>query len=149
MITLEQLHSIDNFLNMNDQVPPLVAPAAQLVSLCRASDIFVYITTFLDAKALRSLCISTPQLKDEKYLYSHFSLTRKFSVQYYENPDVRRDVLHRLSSPQRQLSLNLSNYKGYVAGENMDVSALGNVHTLNLLRSLKWSMCLRWATCTR
>ena len=67
-----------------------------------------------------------------RYFYNlrrhlYWTLTKTYSLKYYEDEEFRTDVHSRLENPSIQLHLDLSGCNNIT-----DVSALGGVHTLNL-----------------
>jgi len=75
---------------------------------------------------LRSLCDTCTLLSTfKKYLI--YKLNSTYSLLYYDDISFRQRVLNKIFNPCKQLYLDLSD-----CNQVTDVSALGNVHTLNL-----------------
>ena len=92
------------------------------------SDIFIfrYIAEYIESQDLKSLCDTCkPCAEFKKYLM--YILTKQYSLLFYSNTLFRDLVLSKIFNPIKQLHLNLSNCFNIT-----DVSALGNVHTLDL-----------------
>ena len=67
-----------------------------------------------------------------RYFYNvrrhlYLRLSRKYSLEYYEDEDFRTLICSRVENPSVQLSLDLRDCRNIT-----DVSALGGVHTLDL-----------------
>jgi hypothetical protein len=123
--------------------------SCDLLQVLQRSDLFVYISTYLDSKSLRSLCNSSVRLKEEKKLYLYWTCTSSFSNEYVESAVIRNCLLQKVSCPQRQIHINVKRCSSLVDVSNLnnvhsltiyncpsvvDVSALGTVHTLTVSR---------------
>ena len=100
-----------------------------LLKVLRVTDIFVFISTYLDKKSLRSLCNSTAKLNEEKNLFVYWKCTSIFTNQYLKDAKLRNLLLKKLSCPQRQLALKLIK-----CPKLSNISVLNNVHTLTIHR---------------
>ena len=87
-------------------------------------DLFRVINTYTDLRSLCDTCTVLSTLK--KYIFYLFN--KKYSFMYYDDISFRNRVLNKIFNPNKQLHLQLSNSSYRIT----DVSALGNVHTLNL-----------------
>ena len=86
-------------------------------------NLFMTINEYTDLRSLCDTCISFAILKK----YINYKLNKKYSLMYYDDILFRNIVLSKIFNPNKQLHLNLSCCDNIV-----DVSTLGNVHTLNL-----------------
>ena len=86
-------------------------------------DLFRIINEYTD---LRSLC-DTGSLLSTLKKYINYILNKEYSLMYYVDVLFRNKVLHKIFNPNKQLYLDLSESDNIT-----DVSAFGNVHTLNL-----------------
>jgi hypothetical protein len=77
--------------------------SCDLLKVLQRSDLFVYISTYLDNKSLRSLCNSSVRLKEEKKLYLYWTCTSSFSTEYVESDALRSRLLQKVSCPKRQI----------------------------------------------
>ena len=92
-------------------------------------DEFMFLNIYefcLDDKLLET-CRFAYQIKRRVSIYN---LKRTYSLKYYNDAAFRNLVLQTITDSRKQLHLNLSSYGDIIT----DVSALGNVHTLNLSR---------------
>ena len=94
-------------------------------------DMIYEIGTFLSSKDFISLLSISNKMKYSKYKYQYLNLnkesSRLFASENENGISFRSEVLLQIANPNKQLSLNLFNCQ-----EIIDVSMLGNVHTLNL-----------------
>jgi len=85
-------------------------------------DLFRVINEYTDLRSLCDTCTFLSTLKT----YITYKLTKEYSLLYYDDVLFRNRVLNKICNPYKQLYLNLSDC------DITDVSALGNVHTLDL-----------------
>ena len=86
---------------------------------------------------LRQLFAASKQLSETKQHVQYWNLTFTASVRYYEEEEFRRIIKEKVMDVSKQLSLKFVEYnENYdltrTYDKITDVSALGNVHTLNL-----------------
>ena len=86
-------------------------------------DLFRYINKYINLRSLCDTCLLLATLK--KYII--YKLNSQYSLMYYDDILFRNIVLNKIFNSNKQLHLDLSNCKNII-----DVSILGNVHTLNL-----------------
>ena len=110
-------------------------------------DLFRVIDEYTDLRSLCDTCTLLLQFKK----YITYKLNRDYSLMYYNDILFRQRVLNKIFNPYKQLHLDLSdcNITDVSALNNVhtlnlrncykitDVSALGNVHTLDLFRCYK------------
>ena len=76
-----------------------------------------------------NLLNSSPKYKYNKKNLHYKKINREYSLKYYLNEDYRNTVLRSVSYPSIQLQLDLC-----WCDNITDVSMLGNVHTLHLIK---------------
>ena len=88
-------------------------------------DLFRLINEYTDLRSLCDACSLFAILKK----YINYKLNSQYSLMYYDDILFRNMVLHKIFNPYKQLYLDFSylNLKKVI-----NVSALGNVHTLSL-----------------
>jgi hypothetical protein len=95
-----------------------------MINLFTKPELFRVIDTYTDLRSLCDTCTLLSTLK--KYIFNLFNKT--YSLMYHDDISFRNRVLNKIFNPNKQLHLQLSN-SGY---RITDLSALGNVHTLDL-----------------
>jgi len=95
-----------------------------MINLFTNPDLFRVIDTYTDLRSLCDTCTVLSTLK--KYIFYLFN--KNYSLMYHDDISFRNRVLSKIFNPNKQLHLQLSD-SGY---RITDVSALGNVHTLDL-----------------
>ena len=89
-------------------------------------DVVGVICKYLDIKERNSLLSISKTLRIEQKKYCYLNLNKESSLKFYED-EMFRDIINNLVKyPRRQISLDL------FEASIVDVSALGNVHTLDL-----------------
>ena len=86
-------------------------------------DLFRNIAEYIDLRSLCDTCRLFATLKK----YINYKFNKEYSLMYYDDILFRNKVLSKIFNPLKQLHLDLSYCENIT-----DVSALGNVHTLNL-----------------
>ena len=86
-------------------------------------DLFSIINEYIDLRSLCDICRLFATLKK----YINYKLNRQYSLMYYDDILFRNKVLSKIFNSLKQLHLDLNGCDNIT-----DVSALGNVHTLNL-----------------
>ena len=153
--------SASRCLGIYDMTPAALTPRSScvlarklsaLLALLKVTDIFLYIKGYLNPKGLRSLCNCSAKLRDEKFRYLSWPLTRFSSLEFYwSNADDDNSFKSRILRLMFDSRVQLTLYLDHVAEikdvsalndvyslclsycmEVTDVSALGHVHTLNL-----------------
>ena len=86
-------------------------------------NLFMTINEFTNLRSFCDTCISYSILKK----YINYKLNKQYSLMYYDDILFRNIILNKIFNPLKQLHLQLS-----CCDNITDVSALGNVHTLDL-----------------
>ena len=86
-------------------------------------DLLCVINEYSDLRRLCDVCVLLTPLKK----HINYKLKQKYSLLYYNDLLFRNRVLNNIFNSNKQLYLNLQ-----ICNKITDVSALGNVHTLDL-----------------
>ena len=87
-------------------------------------DIILIIQEYVN---LKHFFETSKNLAQVKHCCYYWKLTREASLNFYDNTIFRETLYNLLLEPRKQIALNLSQCRNIT-----DVSALGNVHTLDL-----------------
>ena len=92
-------------------------------------DLFRIINEYTDLRSLCDTCSLFITLKK----YINYILNKEYSLMYYDDILFRNTILNKIFNPIKQLHLDLSECLNLEdCNKIIDVSTLGNVHTLNL-----------------
>ena len=94
-------------------------------------DLFRVITTYTDLRSLCDTCVLLLTFKQ----YITYLFNNEYSLMYFNDMLFRQRVINNICNPHKQLHLDLSYLKNDNSSTIIDISALGNVHMLDLSRS--------------
>jgi len=107
--------------------PPPPPPLTLLGLLVEVEDMTRYIVDYLNEQDIRSLFDTSMRLASMKKKFVYWKLNKNQSLRYQADSSIRLQTEALVDNPRGQISLYFRN-----CTEISDVSALGNVHTLNL-----------------
>ena len=107
---------------------PLPPPPLTLLGLLvEVEDMTRYIVDYLNEQEIRSLFNTSIRLASMKKKFFYWKLNNDQSLRYQADSSIRLQIEALVDNPRGQISLYFRN-----CTEISDVSALGNVHKLNL-----------------